>query len=146
MEALQGLKAPITTTELANITGIDIRNITRYLKPLENEGKIIRNTIQDGKLRLVKITLRVTPFTPKEVVPLVAKPAKSQIYDFTPRIKFDEKEFKVIGDKKLSRKEMIEWLVNYLKENEEYLKLDWLRGQKYSYESIVNLRKILEKK
>lgn len=47
----------ITTTDLAENTGIDIKNISRYLKQLESEKMVSRKTIQDGKIRVVYITL-----------------------------------------------------------------------------------------
>ena len=49
----------ITTTKLAEKTGIDIKNISRYLKQLESENKISRETIQDGKIRVVYISLTI---------------------------------------------------------------------------------------
>ena len=43
----------ISTTELATKTGIGFSNISRYLKQLESEGKIKRETVQEGKKRFV---------------------------------------------------------------------------------------------
>ncbi|KKK96894.1 hypothetical protein LCGC14_2658200 [marine sediment metagenome] len=48
----------LTTTEISNGTEIDIKNISRYLKTLESEGLIIRNTVQEGKRRLVYVKLK----------------------------------------------------------------------------------------
>ena len=47
----------ITTTDLAKKSGIDIKNISRYLKQLESENKIIREISQEGKIRVVYISL-----------------------------------------------------------------------------------------
>ena len=48
----------LTTTGISKKTGIDIKNISRYLKALESEGSIIRNTIQEGKRRLVYVKIK----------------------------------------------------------------------------------------
>lgn len=56
MEYLTDNPNSITTTDLAEKTGIDIKNISRYLKDLETRNLIKRNTIQDGKIRLVYIS------------------------------------------------------------------------------------------
>ncbi len=55
LKVLKTKKELITTTELSNETNIDIKNISRYLKALEQKGIIVRKTIQEGKIRLVKI-------------------------------------------------------------------------------------------
>lgn len=74
LKALENKKELITTTELANETSIDIKNISRYLKALENKGLIVRKTIQKGKLRLVKIGL--VKGKPKPIVKRDLKPPK----------------------------------------------------------------------
>ena len=46
----------ISTTELATETEIGFSNISRYLKQLEVEDKIKRETVQEGKKRFVYVT------------------------------------------------------------------------------------------
>ena len=48
----------LTTTEISNKTEINIKNISRYLKALESKGLIVRNTIQEGKRRLVYVKIK----------------------------------------------------------------------------------------
>ena len=48
----------LTTTEISNNTKINIKNISRYLKALESKGLIVRNTIQEGKRRLVYVKIK----------------------------------------------------------------------------------------
>ena len=55
---LLGSGQKLTTSEVSEKTGINIKNISRYLKILENEGKIERKTKQVGKIRYVYITTR----------------------------------------------------------------------------------------
>ena len=50
---------PITTSDLAETTGIDIKNISRYLKALELDESILREIVQDGKIRVVYISLKI---------------------------------------------------------------------------------------
>ena len=47
----------IKTSDLAKNTGIDIKNIGRYLKELESEETILRAIVQDGRIRVVYISL-----------------------------------------------------------------------------------------
>ena len=106
LNVLEKEKELITTTELANKTRIDIRNITRYLKPLEQEGIIVRKTIQNGKIRVVKVgmntekpigkahppiapkpvikieTLTPPPLTPKKIIPKIMPGSDYSNIDF----------------------------------------------------------------
>ena len=66
LKALENENESITTTELANKTGIDVKNVSRYLKALENKGFIVRKTIQKGKIRVVMIKLNTT-FSEEEI-------------------------------------------------------------------------------
>lgn len=58
LNVLKETKGYISTTELAEKTHIDLKNISRYTKQLEKEGSIERKTIQNGKIRVVNISLR----------------------------------------------------------------------------------------
>ena len=58
IEYLEETINPISTTDLANAVEIDIKNISRYLKELEQEEKIDREVKQIGKLRFVNISLK----------------------------------------------------------------------------------------
>ena len=55
MFALEGVTRRVSTTELSEMTGIGIKNISRYLKELEKQSKIERTTVQDGKKRYVYV-------------------------------------------------------------------------------------------
>jgi len=57
LKVLKETKRQLTTTELAEKTNIDIKNISRYTKQLEIDGYIERKTIQNGKIRVVNISL-----------------------------------------------------------------------------------------
>ena len=74
LNVLEKEKGLITTTELSNKTEIDLRNITRYLKPLENEGIIVRKTIQNGKIRVVKVGMNTEKIPEKAHPPIAPKP------------------------------------------------------------------------
>lgn len=62
MDYLKENPKQIKTSDLAKTTGIDFKNISRYLKELESEGSILREIVQDGKIRVVNIS----PITYKE--------------------------------------------------------------------------------
>lgn len=62
MDYLKENPKQIKTSDLAKTTGIDFKNISRYLKELESEGSILRKIVQDGKIRVVNIS----PITYKE--------------------------------------------------------------------------------
>ena len=86
LKVLKTKKELITTTELSNETSIDIKNITRYLKPLENKGLIVRKTIQNGKIRVVMIELSKEINKPKLIPPkppIIKQPPKREIKEFT---------------------------------------------------------------
>jgi len=51
------------------------------------------------------------------------------------------KRRKIAGEKKMSKNGMIQWFQNFLIENKENLPLDWLRGQKLTFESVNEMRK-----
>jgi DNA-binding transcriptional ArsR family regulator len=57
LDALKEKESEISTTELAESTGINVKNISRYLKDLEKKGLIKRRTVQDGRKRFVYIDL-----------------------------------------------------------------------------------------
>jgi transcription initiation factor IIE alpha subunit len=57
LDALEEKESEVSTTELAESTGINVKNISRYLKDLEKEGLIKRRTVQDGRKRFVYINL-----------------------------------------------------------------------------------------
>ncbi len=82
LECLATRDGPITTTDLARETGIDIKNISRYLKQLERENKIKREVVQVGRIRLVKVSLT----TRKEKIIVATKERKSLESNDTTRI------------------------------------------------------------
>ncbi len=51
------------------------------------------------------------------------------------------KKNKLSGDKDMNRQELIQWFQDFVSENEKNLPLDWLRGQKLSFESVNEMRK-----
>ena len=48
---------------------------------------------------------------------------------------------KIFGEKTMNRYDLIQWFQKFLGENEENLPVDWLRGQKLSFESVNEMRK-----
>jgi len=73
LNVLEKEKGLISTTELANKTGINLGNITRYLKPLEQEGIIVRKTIQNGKIRVVNVGMNTEKPIEKAHPPIAPK-------------------------------------------------------------------------
>lgn len=53
-----------------------------------------------------------------------------------------KKRSKITGDKDLNKDEMCNWIANYINENKDVFTLDWLRGQKLTFESVIEMRKI----
>ena len=51
------------------------------------------------------------------------------------------KKNKIFGEKTMNRNELIQWFRDFVSENEENLPLDWLRGQKLTFESVNEMRK-----
>ena len=106
LNVLEKQKGLISTTELANKTGINLGNITRYLKPLEKEGIIVRKTIQNGKIRVVNIGMNTEkahpPIAPKPVIkietltppPLTPKKIISEIM---PEVDYSNIDFEYIA-------------------------------------------------
>ena len=48
---------------------------------------------------------------------------------------------KIVGDKILNKNQMIHWFKEYIEENQNSFTLDWLRGQKLTFESVNEMRK-----
>jgi len=63
------------------------------------------------------------------------KPKKTKICPTCNKIE------KITGEKEMNRNEMVQWFRRFLIENKENLPLDWLRGQKLSFESVNEMRK-----
>ena len=51
------------------------------------------------------------------------------------------KRNKIIGEKLMNKNDIINWFQVFLDENEKNLPLDWLRGQKLTFESVNEMRK-----
>ena len=51
------------------------------------------------------------------------------------------KRNKIFGEKTMNRHVLIQWFQKFLAENKENLPLDWLRGQKLTFESVNEMRK-----
>lgn len=47
----------------------------------------------------------------------------------------------IFGDKKLNKNQMILWFKEYVEKNRDNYTLDWLRGQKLTFESVNEMRK-----
>jgi uncharacterized protein with PIN domain len=47
-----------------------------------------------------------------------------------------KKKLKITGEKQMSKNQLIEWFKKYISENKNNFPLDWLRGQKLTFESI----------
>ncbi|MHA1195774.1 MAG: hypothetical protein ACTSRH_04465 [Promethearchaeota archaeon] len=47
----------------------------------------------------------------------------------------------VRGDKSLNKDEICNYLAQYILENKDIFTLDWLRGQKLTFESVCEMRK-----
>lgn len=61
MNYLREKKDEITVSELAIGTNIDLSNIARYWKKLENKGLIISRPQQNGKIRTIYLSLNQGP-------------------------------------------------------------------------------------
>ncbi len=48
---------------------------------------------------------------------------------------------KILGDKILNKDQMIQWLKEYIEKNQNNFTLDWLRGQRLTFESVNEMRK-----
>lgn len=86
-------KNGFTTTWIADKCMINIKNISRYLKELEETRSIKRTIIQNGKIRTVRIRLLKDYEAYKnkmiEEIKNIPKEAKP-LFDNTTRIKIDE--------------------------------------------------------
>ena len=51
------------------------------------------------------------------------------------------KRHKITQDKFMNKDTIIDWLKNYLIKNKQNFTLDWLRGQKLTFESVNEMRK-----
>ena len=51
------------------------------------------------------------------------------------------KRHKITQDKSMNKDNIIDWFKNYLIENKQNFTLDWLRGQKLTFESVNEMRK-----
>jgi len=130
MDTLKSIRKPITTTGLAKESNIDIKNITRYLKALESEHLIKRDTIQKGKIRLVMISLSARKtedkidITPKKPIfikdiekdkPVIIKPIPVRPKEpVIPKEALTEKEIKALIRDVLKEEQKIEIDANRL--------------------------------
>lgn len=64
----------------------------------------------------------------------------------TEKKELGKKPKKITGDKNLNKSKMIQWLKDYMEENKDNFTLDWLRGQKLTYESVNEMRKQMKRK
>ena len=51
------------------------------------------------------------------------------------------KREKILGDKDMDKKEIINWFKDFISKNQKQFTLDWLRGQKLSFEAVNEVRK-----
>ncbi len=57
-----------------------------------------------------------------------------------------KKPKRIVGDKEFKKKQMSNYLAKYILENQDNFTLDWLRGQKLTYECVNEMRKQTKKK
>ena len=76
---------------------------------------------------------------PKESIVIIPrKGGKNTMYDLSvDRLKRE----KIFGDKDMDKKEIINWFKDFISENQKQFTLDWLRGQKLSFECVNEVRK-----
>ena len=48
---------------------------------------------------------------------------------------------KIFGDKDMDKEEIIIWFKDFISKNQKQFTLDWLRGQKLSFEAVNEVRK-----
>ncbi len=51
------------------------------------------------------------------------------------------KRYKITQDKSMNKESLIDWFKKYITENKQNFTLDWLRGQKLTFESVNEMRK-----
>jgi len=51
------------------------------------------------------------------------------------------KKYKITQDKNMNKDEIIQWFTTFINRNKDNFTLDWLRGQKLTFESIYEMRK-----
>ena len=51
------------------------------------------------------------------------------------------KRYKITQDKSMNKDSIIDWFIKYLTKNKQNFTLDWLRGQKLTFESVNEMRK-----
>ena len=51
------------------------------------------------------------------------------------------KRLKILGDKDMDKREIINWFKDFISKNQKQFTLDWLRGQKLSFEAVNEVRK-----
>lgn len=51
------------------------------------------------------------------------------------------KRYKITQDKSMNKDTIIDWFTKHLTENKQNFTLDWLRGQKLTFESVNEMRK-----
>jgi hypothetical protein len=51
------------------------------------------------------------------------------------------KKHKITQDKKMKKKETIDWFINFMKKNGDNFTLDYLRGKKMEFEAVNEMRK-----
>jgi len=51
------------------------------------------------------------------------------------------RRIKIAQDKSMNKDEIIQWFTTFINRNEDNFTLDWLRGQKLTFESIYEMRK-----
>jgi len=51
------------------------------------------------------------------------------------------KKYKITQDKNMNKDEIIQWFTTFINRNKDNFTLDWLRGQKLTFEGIFEMRK-----
>jgi len=83
----------------------------------------------------------------KKITPRIEKIPEEQKKPKKPKIRKEEicptcnKIHKIFQDKDMNKSEIINWFTKYLVVNKENFTLDWLRGQKLTFESVNEMRK-----
>lgn len=66
---------------------------------------------------------------------------KPEISEKKTEIKPIPKKRKITGDKGFNKEEICDYIAHYIIENKDNFTLDWLRGQKLTFESVNEMRK-----
>jgi len=99
---------------------------------LEKKVSLMKDITEDKKAQILNFVGM------KNIFHSSTRDISEDIIDMCP---ICNKRYNITQDKSMSKDEIIQWFTTFINKNKDKFTLDWLRGQKLTFESIYEMRK-----